>query len=74
MDIPPADLAARAHAGFAQMQSEMQTIAQRLGYRCLEVPVRWDNVEGTKVSTWLGLKAFLDLLRVRWNGITGKYK
>ena len=53
---------------------EVLFIAQRLGYRCLEVPVRWDNVEGTKVSTWLGLKAFLDLLRVRWNGITGKYK
>ena len=49
-------------------------IAQRLGYRCVKVPVRWDNVEGTKVSLWLGLRAFLDLLEVRWNGITGKYR
>lgn len=53
---------------------EVLFIAQRLGYRCLEVPVRWDNVEGTKVSLWLGMTAFLDLLKVRWNGITGKYQ
>ena len=53
---------------------EVLFIAQRLGYRCLEVPVRWDNVEGTKVSLWLGMTAFLDLLKVRWNGITGKYR
>jgi glycosyltransferase involved in cell wall biosynthesis len=52
---------------------EVLFIAQRLGYRCVEVPVRWDNVEGTKVSLWLGLRAFLDLLNVRWNGISGKY-
>ena len=52
---------------------EVLFIARRLRYRCLEVPVRWNNVEGTKVSIWLGLKAFLDLLKVRWNGITGKY-
>ena len=53
---------------------EVLFIAQRLGYRCVEVPVRWDNVEGTKVSLWLGMRAFLDLLKVRWNGITGKYQ
>ena len=53
---------------------EVLFIAQRLGYRCAEVPVRWDNVEGTKVSLWLGMTAFLDLLKVRWNGIKGKYK
>jgi dolichyl-phosphate beta-glucosyltransferase len=53
---------------------EVLFIARRLGYRCLEVPVRWDNVEGTKVSLWLGMTAFLDLLKVRWNGITGKYR
>ena len=53
---------------------EVLFIAQSLKYRCLEVAVRWDNVEGTKVSTWRGLLAFLDLLQVRWNGILGKYR
>ncbi|HMC58108.1 MAG TPA: dolichyl-phosphate beta-glucosyltransferase [Candidatus Solibacter sp.] len=53
---------------------EVLFIAQSLRYRCLEVAVRWDNVPGTKVSTWRGMLAFFDLLKVRWNGITGKYR
>ena len=52
----------------------MLFIARKLGYTAVEVPVRWNNVEGTKVSLWLGVAAFLDPLRVRWNGISGKYK
>ena len=53
---------------------EVLFIARQLGYKAVEVPVRWDNVEGTKVSLFLGLTAFLDPVRVRWNGIQGKYK
>jgi glycosyltransferase involved in cell wall biosynthesis len=53
---------------------EVLFIAQRLGYRTLEVPVRWNDVAGTKVRMGAGLAAFLDPLKVRWNGITGKYK
>jgi dolichyl-phosphate beta-glucosyltransferase len=52
---------------------EVLYIAQHLGFRILEVPVRWNDVAGTKVSLWRGLKAFADPIRVRWNGITGKY-
>ena len=52
---------------------EVLFIAQQLGYRTLEVPVRWNDVAGTKVSTLLGAKGFLDPLKVRWNGLTGKY-
>ena len=52
---------------------EVLFIARRLGYKAVEVPVRWDNVEGTKVSLFLGVAAFLDPLKVRWNAITGKY-
>ena len=32
VDIPAADLAQRAHAAFAQIQGEMQTVAARLGH------------------------------------------
>jgi glycosyltransferase involved in cell wall biosynthesis len=53
---------------------EVLYIARKLKYKAVEVPVRWDNVEGTKVSLWLGVAAFLDPLKVRWNGISGKYK
>ena len=53
---------------------EVLYIARRLGYACLEIPVRWNDVAGTKVSLWRGITAFLDPLQVRWNGITGRYK
>ncbi|HEX3742908.1 MAG TPA: dolichyl-phosphate beta-glucosyltransferase [Bryobacteraceae bacterium] len=53
---------------------EVLYIAQRLGYRTLEVPVRWNDVAGTKVKMLGALAAFLDPLKVRWNGIAGKYK
>jgi dolichyl-phosphate beta-glucosyltransferase len=53
---------------------EVLFIGCRLGYREIEVPVRWDDVAGTKVSPWRGLAAFLDPLLVRWNHIQGRYK
>jgi dolichyl-phosphate beta-glucosyltransferase len=53
---------------------EVLYIARHLGYKCLEVPVHWNDVAGTKVSPLLGLAAFLDPVKVRWNGITGKYQ
>jgi dolichyl-phosphate beta-glucosyltransferase len=53
---------------------EVLFIAKQLGFKSVEVPVRWDNVEGTKVSILLGFAAFLDLLRVRGNAIQGKYR
>jgi hypothetical protein len=31
-------------------------------------------VAGTKVSMWLGAKGFLDPVRVRWNGVRGRYR
>jgi dolichyl-phosphate beta-glucosyltransferase len=53
---------------------EVLFIAKKLGLKAVEVPVRWDNVEGTKVSLLLGFVAFLDLLKVRRNALQGKYK
>lgn len=52
---------------------EVLFIARRLGYRVAEVPVRWNDVAGTKVSLVRGMKAFLDPLRIRWNQLTGRY-
>ena len=53
---------------------EVLYIARRLGYLTVEVPVRWNDAPGTKVSMLLGAKGFLDPLKVRWNGLTGKYQ
>ncbi|MBI1786167.1 MAG: hypothetical protein HYR60_01275, partial [Acidobacteria bacterium] len=46
----------------------------RLGYKAVEVPVRWDNVEGSKVGMFSGLDGFVDLWRVRRNQWQGKYR
>ena len=40
-------------------------IAKKLGVRAVEVPVRWANVEGTKVGLSQGMKSFVDLLKIR---------
>jgi dolichyl-phosphate beta-glucosyltransferase len=53
---------------------EVLFIARRLGYRVVEVPVRWNDAAGTKVSMWRGMTAFLDPLKVRWNSIRGCYR
>lgn len=53
---------------------EILFIARRLGYSAIEVPVRWNDVAGTKVSAFNGLSAFLDPLRVRLNQWKGRYR
>ena len=40
-------------------------IAKKLGIPVVEVPVRWRNVEGTKVSLASGLRSFQDLVLIR---------
>jgi len=40
-------------------------IAKKLGIKAVEVPVRWSNVEGTKVSLGGGLRSFRELLKIR---------
>lgn len=48
-------------------------IAKQLGLKCLEIPVRWANVEGTKVSALSGAKSFADLVTIRMNALRGRY-
>ncbi len=48
-------------------------LARRLGYRVVETAVRWSDVSGTTVSMWRGITAYLDPLRVSWNGWRGRY-
>ena len=48
-------------------------IAHVLKLRMVEVPVRWANVEGTKVGAWSGAKSFLDLASIRVRALIGRY-
>jgi dolichyl-phosphate beta-glucosyltransferase len=48
-------------------------ITKALGIPAVEVPVRWNNVEGTKVGMTQGIASFVDLLRIRWFGLRGNY-
>lgn len=41
-------------------------IAKKAGLKAIEVPVRWANVEGTKVSMGGAVKSFTDLLKIRF--------
>ncbi len=49
-------------------------IARKLGIPSLEVPVRWANVEGTKVSALTGVMSFADLAVIRWKSALGRYQ
>ena len=48
-------------------------IAQHCGLKCVEVPVRWANVMGTKVSLSQGLRSFSDLVKIKRFDKQGKY-
>ncbi len=49
-------------------------IARLLGIPAIEVPVRWNNVEGTKVGFMVGPQFFLDLVLIHWYRLCGKYR
>jgi glycosyltransferase involved in cell wall biosynthesis len=50
-------------------------IARKLGFKCVEVPVRWSHAEGTKVSMMRdSVRMFADLARIRWYELRGCYK
>ncbi len=54
---------------------EILYIARKRGLRMKEVPVRWNHVEGTTVRFLKdSVRMFLDLARIRWNDVRGKYR
>ncbi len=48
-------------------------IAKTLGIKTVEVPVVWNNVEGTKVGMLSGVQSFADLIGIRWRALNGRY-
>ncbi len=53
---------------------EVLFIAKKIGLRLLEVPVVWNDVEGSKVNYLTDSpKMFLDLFKIRINDMKGRY-
>jgi glycosyltransferase involved in cell wall biosynthesis len=53
---------------------ELLYLARRAGLKVEEVGVHWAHVEGTRISPLRdGVRMFEEVLRIRWNAITGKY-
>ena len=53
---------------------ELLYLARKLKFKVAEVPVEWAHSEGTRISPLRdGTRMFLEMLKIRWNGITGKY-
>jgi glycosyltransferase involved in cell wall biosynthesis len=53
---------------------ELLYLARKSGLKVAEVPVAWAHVEGTRISPLRdGLRMFVEVLRIRWNALTGKY-
>jgi glycosyltransferase involved in cell wall biosynthesis len=49
-------------------------VAQKLGFRIAEIPVRWNHVDGSKVGMLNGAQSFVDLAKIRLYQISGKYR
>jgi dolichyl-phosphate beta-glucosyltransferase len=53
---------------------ELLYLARRSGFKIAEVPVAWAHDERSKLNPIAdGFKMGMEILRVRWNAITGKY-
>jgi len=53
---------------------EVLYIGQKQGWRLLETPVRWNHVEGSKVTLFATtVKVLLEVLTIRLNGLKGRY-
>jgi dolichyl-phosphate beta-glucosyltransferase len=53
---------------------EILFIARKFGLKVDEVPVQWAHSEGTRLHPLRdGIRMFLELLKIRWYALTGKY-
>jgi hypothetical protein len=53
---------------------EILFLARKFGMRVVEVPVHWAHSEGTRINPLRdGVRMFVEILKIRWNSISGKY-
>lgn len=53
---------------------EILVLAKKKGYKIKEIPVTWINDPESKVKLKSTIKMLLDVLKIRWNMIRGRYK
>lgn len=54
---------------------ELLFLANQLGFKVAEVPVEWAHDHRSKINPLRdGAKMFAEMLKIRWNSVTGKYK
>jgi len=53
---------------------EVLVLAKKLGYKIKELPVTWINPGESKINFGSYLNALKELLKIKWNLMTGKYK
>jgi hypothetical protein len=54
--------------------SEILFLARKLGFKALEVPVAWGHSDGTRINPLVdGSRRFIEMLRIRWYDLQGKY-
>jgi glycosyltransferase involved in cell wall biosynthesis len=54
---------------------ELIFLAKKRGLRIVEVPVKWAHDEGGRISPLRdGMRMFAEVLKIRWNSISGKYE
>lgn len=53
---------------------EVLFLARKLGFKVQEIPVAWGHSGGTRINPLVdGSRMFLEMLRIRWYSVTGKY-
>jgi dolichyl-phosphate beta-glucosyltransferase len=53
---------------------ELLYLGRKLGFKVKEVPVVWSHSEGTRISPLRdGIRMFGEVLKIRWDALTGKY-
>ena len=68
------DLFRRAQINDFSFDAEILYLAQRRGYRIMEVPVTWHDERGTTVRIGRdAVRALRGLFRIRWNAAGGQY-
>jgi dolichyl-phosphate beta-glucosyltransferase len=67
------DVFGRARSDGFGFDVEVLAVARHLGYRIVEVPVRWRNDDDSRLSFARGAAAFVDPLRVRLGIWLGRY-
>jgi dolichyl-phosphate beta-glucosyltransferase len=53
---------------------EVLFLARKFGFKVCEVPVAWGHSGGTRINPLVdGSRMFMEMLRIRWYDLTGKY-